>query len=213
MLPLCVRSLHGVVNYPDQSSRCDTGSVSKTKSLTNRLGLIGATAFALLAASPAAATEYLFNFSGTGFFGGSLNGSGTLTTDDQSFVNALNGQTAQMITGITGTFNGSAITGLAPGVFGANNLFYLTGPFFVDGSGLAFTTASGVSANLFVTNGTNYRVNTQGAGLLTGLVTARATAATAAVPEPGTWATMMLGFGAIGFALRRRRTVPTAQVA
>jgi hypothetical protein len=28
----------------------------------------------------------------------------------------------------------------------------------------------------------------------------------AAVPEPGTWAMMLLGFGAIGFSMRRRRT-------
>ena len=28
---------------------------------------------------------------------------------------------------------------------------------------------------------------------------------TAAVPEPGTWAMMLLGFGAIGFSMRRRR--------
>lgn len=169
-----------------------------------RLGIIGA-ALALVAAAPASAAVYMFNFSGTGFFGGTLNGSGSLTTNDISFVNPTNGFTAQNITGISGTFNNSAITGLAPGVFGANNLFYLTGPFFVDGNGLAFTTAAGVSANLFVTNGTSYRINTQGAGLLTGLVTAQATPVAAAVPEPGTWAMMLLGFGAIGMAARRRR--------
>ena len=35
----------------------------------------------------------------------------------------------------------------------------------------------------------------------------------AAVPEPATWAMMLLGFGAIGFAMRRRRSPPLAQVA
>lgn len=33
----------------------------------------------------------------------------------------------------------------------------------------------------------------------------RASAVTAAVPEPGTWALMLLGFGGIGTAMRRRR--------
>lgn len=173
-----------------------------------RLSLIGAASIALFAAAPASATEVLFNFSGTGFFGGTLNANGTLTTNDMSFINPLNGFTAQSIIGISGTFNGSPITGLAPGLFGANNLFYLTGPFFVDGNGLGFTTAAGVSANLFVTNGTSFRVNTQGAGLLTGLVTASATPIAAAVPEPATWAMMLVGFGAVGFSMRsaRRKT-------
>ena len=31
-------------------------------------------------------------------------------------------------------------------------------------------------------------------------------AVTTAVPEPGTWAMMLLGFGAVGFGMRRRRT-------
>ena len=35
----------------------------------------------------------------------------------------------------------------------------------------------------------------------------------ASVPEPGTWAMMLLGFGAVGFALRRRRTPQLAQLA
>lgn len=36
---------------------------------------------------------------------------------------------------------------------------------------------------------------------------------TAAVPEPATWAMMLLGFGAIGMASRRRRTQVLAQIA
>jgi hypothetical protein len=35
----------------------------------------------------------------------------------------------------------------------------------------------------------------------------------AAVPEPGTWAMMLLGFGAVGFAMRRRRTPALMQIA
>jgi hypothetical protein len=35
----------------------------------------------------------------------------------------------------------------------------------------------------------------------------------AAVPEPSTWAMMLLGFGGIGFAMRRRRKLPLAQLA
>jgi hypothetical protein len=34
----------------------------------------------------------------------------------------------------------------------------------------------------------------------------RLTAATAAVPEPSTWALMLIGFGAVGSSMRRRRT-------
>jgi hypothetical protein len=169
----------------------------------NRLGLISAAAIAMIASTPASAAEFAFNFSGTGlFFGEALVGSGTITTDDTSFVNSLNGYTVQTITGITGTYNGSQITGLAPGTFGANNLFYLTGPFFVDGNGLGFRTATGQAVNLFVTNDTSYRVNA--GGLSTGFVTASASAVTAAVPEPATWAMMLIGFGAMGLTLRRR---------
>lgn len=181
--------------------------------LLNLARVLAATTTALLAGSPACAADYLFNFSGNGFFGGTLNGTGVLTTDGVSTINPLNGYTVQTITGLTGTFNGSTITGLAPGLFGANNLYYLTGPFFVDGNGLGFATAAGISANLFVTSDTSYRVNTQGAGLLTGLVSAQSSQAAAAVPEPSTWALMLFGFGAIGYALRRTSRRVTIQLA
>lgn len=36
---------------------------------------------------------------------------------------------------------------------------------------------------------------------------------TAAVPEPATWAMMLLGFGAMGVSLRRRRRIPGMQIA
>ncbi len=167
-----------------------------------KIALGMATALAMFA-SPAYAAVYNFNFSGTGlFFGEALVGSGTLTTNGVSQVSSLNGYTYQTITGITGTFNGSQITGLA-NVTGSNNLFYLTGPFFVDGNGLGFSTAAGSAVNLFVTTDTRYRLNA--GGLSTGFVTASATAATAAVPEPATWAMMIGGFGAVGGAMRYRR--------
>jgi len=35
------------------------------------------------------------------------------------------------------------------------------------------------------------------------------TASVSAVPEPATWAMMLIGFGAIGFAMRRRNAVKT----
>ena len=175
-----------------------------------RLGLVGAAAVAMIASTSASAAMFNFNFSGTGlFFGEDLVASGTLTTDDVSQVSSLNGYTFQTITGITGTFNGSQITGLA-NVTGSNNLFYLTGPFFVDGNGLGFSTAAGSAVNLFVTTDTRYRVNA--GGLSTGFVTASASPAAGAVPEPVTWAMMLLGFSAIGFSVRRRRyaTLPQA---
>ena len=51
--------------------------------------------------------------------------------------------------------------------------------------------------------------NNSGAGSLGGSITI----SPSAVPEPATWAMMLFGFGAVGFALRRRRTPVLAQVA
>jgi hypothetical protein len=49
--------------------------------------------------------------------------------------------------------------------------------------------------------------NTNASGTLTGNVTI------SAVPEAGTWALMLLGFGAIGLTIRRRRRPVLAQLA
>lgn len=153
---------------------------------------IAAGALALLAA-PSSAATYVFGFTGMGQLG-----SGTLTTDDITI--ASRGYTAQTITGIAGSYNGSAITGLMPGLFGADNLYYVTGPSFLDGSGLGFRTAAGNQVNLFYQDSaSSYRVNTLNP-FTTGFVTATSSPA---VPEPATWALMIAGFAMVGGGLRR----------
>jgi hypothetical protein len=60
----------------------------------------------------------------------------------------------------------------------------------------------------------NYRVAFTGTAPSTGAVaTGNLTFQVAPVPEPGTWAMMLVGFGAIGFAMRRRRVPVLAQLA
>jgi hypothetical protein len=91
---------------------------------------------------------------------------------------------------------------------------------FLTGTGIANTNGIPLSQVLFDPNDTfarnmipvvgpgTFTLRIQGTpgtqnGSLSGNV---AFTAAAAVPEPGTWAMMLLGFGAIGFSMRRRRT-------
>lgn len=158
------------------------------------------TLLAGMVATPAAAADYSFTFSGTGLFG-PLNGSGVFSVSDTGV--SFRSRTAYAITGITGQFNGSAITGLLPGFLGATNYYYLDSP-FLDGSGVSFSTANGKSVNFFnqSSNG-QYRINV--APFDTGFVQASSAAVAAPVPEPTGWALLIVGFAAIGNAYRAKR--------
>jgi hypothetical protein len=62
--------------------------------------------------------------------------------------------------------------------------------------------------NMISVGAGTYTLNIQGtpgtaSGSFSGTV---AFSSVAAVPEPGTWALMLLGFGAVGFSMRRRRS-------
>lgn len=176
-------------------------------SFRSQAGLALATA--ALLASPADAAVYIFDFSTTDpLIGIAGSGSGTITTDDINFESR--GFTAQTITGITGTFNGSTIVGLTS-LSGSNNLFYVSGPSFVDSSGLAFRTASGNEIGLFFQASVgSYRISSTGP-FISSLATA---SAVPAVPEPAGWAMMLLGFGLTGFVIRRsRRSSPAPRIA
>lgn len=60
----------------------------------------------------------------------------------------------------------------------------------------------------------NYRIAFGGTAPTNGAVaTGNLTFQVAPVPEPGTWAMMLVGFGAMGIAIRRRRRPVLAQVA
>jgi len=93
------------------------------------------------------------------------------------------------------TFSLSNITSIdrsTAGILG----FMGTGVFSGNISGSAFDATPGV-----------FSFSTQGGNVTT------FSASTVAVPEPGTWALMLLGFGGIGVAMRRRRRPALAQIA
>lgn len=168
---------------------------------------IGLAAVAAFAATPAAAAEFAFTFDTTStLFGGPTQTiRGVFTTSDTP-VDRF-GQTGLEITGIRGTLNDVAISGLfaIPG----NPYYYITsGPTFLDGSGVRFNAGSATNIAFFHQDGVDantYRVNGNGTISAFGPATSSRLAAAAAVPEPGTWAMMLIGFGGIGATMRRRR--------
>lgn len=168
----------------------------------------------LAVASPASAAQYMFSFTTNQvLFGSAQSGSGTFTVADTLSTSPL-GTMGYQVTAISGTLNGSAINGLS-GFQGSDNYFYTTGASFADGSGIGFTTVGGTSASLyFASVAQRYQLTTT-SPFTSGYVTATASLAPAAVPEPATWAMMLAGFGTIGAAIRRRRpaAAPTLQAA
>jgi len=84
------------------------------------------------------------------------------------------------------------------------------------GVGTFTTVGSSNSLSLLIPNvaAGNYRIAFSGTAPANGAVaTGNLTFQVQAVPEPGTWGMMLLGFGAMGFAIRRRRRPVLAQIA
>lgn len=118
-------------------------------------------------------------------------------------------------TAATGTIDGSAVTGVTS-FFGSDNFLFPTGTTYVDTKGIAFETAAGQSVDIFsfFAQGTPPSGNAYGeiasnpGGFGVGTFTL-----TAAVPEPSTWAMMILGFVGLGFLGYRRGKTAAAPTA
>ncbi|MEO7411252.1 MAG: PEPxxWA-CTERM sorting domain-containing protein [Sphingomicrobium sp.] len=176
---------------------------------------LGFAALAAMTSTAASADTFSFTFDTTStLFGGqpqTIRGFfETLSTPVDRF-----GQTGLEITAISGTINGAAITGLFN--IANNPYYYITsGATFLDGSGVRFNTATASNIAFFHQDNVAsniYRVNGNGTISAFGPATSTRVNAVAAVPEPATWAMMLLGFGAVGFSMRRNRRPALVQAA
>jgi hypothetical protein len=164
-----------------------------------------------LAAASEPASAKVFDWSITGpapdLGGVPFPGSGTITATLTSSPGVWDIDT------ITGTVNGSDITG-ASTFRGADNELFTNGFAFVSTVGISFETAAGQSVNIFsfFGQGTPPTGNAYGelaspGGFGVGTFTLTA------VPEASTWAMMMIGFaglGVAGYRVSQKRVAATA---
>lgn len=175
-----------------------------------RAAVLAVTAAAAVAGSPASAQVYTFDYSGT--LQGTILGVGDIGTQHID---------------VTGTTDSTDLTNpLAVSNVSVSGL----GTTESQGSGTLFSTGSTLNLSTGVGNllfgnidfGTLLSTGSSSANILSGAdnsINFTATGGsgtlslTAAVPEPATWAMMLVGFGAVGFSMRRKRTPAAAAIA
>lgn len=182
--------------------------------------IIAAAAAATMFSAPASADDFAFTYGRTDSDGTIVAASGIFTTS--TTLTTVNGRSAYTILSTLGQRNGIAFSMLAPDfpttAGGADNYLFATGVPFTD-LGVSFQLADGNFVNLFDsgTDGIFEFAASDIAGTLDvtgGAVTFVLTPiiseippAAGAAPEPATWTMMIVGFGAAGIALRRRRAI------
>ena len=171
-------------------------------------------AIAALLGLPNAASAAVYNFSfapSQALFGGPVSGSGTFTTSDTAMT--VGGQTTFSIIAISGTVNGFAITGPVLASYGN---YFTTGPSFLDGSGVKFFTEGSNGQNRvdFFNQSSNGVTSQHPEPGIVGVRDSVLFGGGCSVPEPSTWAMMILGFLGVGFmAYRRRQSTPAFRLA
>jgi hypothetical protein len=168
-------------------------------------------ACAMVFTSSASAAVYDWTITSTLY-----NGSGQLTTEDTGFANVL------LVTAFEGTLNSWEVALRAPNSYGNDNHLFPNGIVFPDvGQTSAMVSSQGIA---FTADGLSWRLASDPQSphptTLTSIccfsvVSFSIEPANApAVPEPTTWAMMLLGFGAVGYSMRfRRRTAARSEIA
>ena len=175
----------------------------------------------MLAAGAAQATSWNVAFTGTGGANRDTAAFRLLTSNTQNGAGGYN------IRGATGQIDGFAITGLiAPGTAGTyfvstdgrwnlDNTLFGSAP-FMSNNGWGFTLANGSEVNVWAASPNSHAVanGSPSAGNLIQFADSagygrisRVRVSVSPVPEPATWGLMLVGFGAIGYAMRRQRKV------
>jgi hypothetical protein len=134
-----------------------------------------------------------------------------LTTEDTPTTTGAYGGLGYQVTDVTGTRDGVAVTGPFS-AFSADNVLFPSSPYF-DYSGLTYTSA-GDSYGLYWANASRSRAD---AGFYAECYASGCNDTinfrdvtdlrVSAVPEPATWALMLLGFAGMGIVGYRRKSV------
>lgn len=175
---------------------------------TSRILFLASAATTMAFSTSAQAGTLLFELTG------SRNATFTIATDPVTPTRINNqpllGGSQIFFDNLPGTFNGVAST--ANVNFGSGNILAALN-INAPGTGLGFTQFGGT--DLFTINNGAVTFNTgtfNFSGIVTGASTLRVSELSAAVPEPATWAMMLLGFFAIGMTMRRSAPVRSTAV-
>lgn len=155
-------------------------------------------------ASPALAVQTMTISGPSGTFGN--DGVGLAGSATTAFTNTFNFLTPAGFNLANGTLSTSAL--------GTSNIDFTSA--LLNGTAFTLTPTGtfefGSLANTALIAGANNVLTVSGLNTGDGAFSGTLTfAAVSAVPEPGTWAMMLLGFGAVGFSMRRRRPALLAQ--
>ncbi|MHB8530984.1 MAG: PEPxxWA-CTERM sorting domain-containing protein [Caulobacteraceae bacterium] len=164
----------------------------------------------VLSSAPAAAAVVDFTFT---------DGSGVAAHGQLTTTGGPNGVFGVDVTGMTGWVGANAITAFIANPGAPNTATSADGLFYYDDNYDPSTHALDVEGLLFDVGSTEYNLFNNGGGVYqlyparSGAYGAPATGAlTTAVPEPATWALMLLGLGLVGAALRGARGKPALSV-